>query len=81
MATRTRKKAEQPVQAEETPKVIRPNELAKELGVDGKRVRAFLRTEFTRPTDAKNTNWELSPEMVTAIKERFAPKSDEDKGE
>ena len=77
MATRTRKKAEQPVQAEETPKVIRPNELAKELGVDGKRIRAYLRTEFTRPGEAKNTNWDLTPEMVTAVKERFTPKTDE----
>ena len=77
MATKT--KATQPVEekTEETPKVIRPNELAKELGLkDGKRLRAFLRQEFTRPAEAKNSNWELTPDMIAAARERFAPKND-----
>jgi len=77
MATTRTKKAVQPAQEEETVKVIRPNELAEQLGIDGKRVRAFLRTEFARPADVKNTNWELTPEMVEAIKERFTPKTEE----
>ena len=76
MAT-PRKKTAQPVATQEAPKVVRPNELAKELGADPKRVRAFLRQEFTRSAEAKNTNWELTPEMVTAITERFAPSDDE----
>lgn len=58
-------------------KIIRPNDLAKELGVDPKRLRAYLRAEFTRPNDAKNTNWELTPEMVSKATERFTA-SDED---
>jgi len=73
MAT-TRKKVEQPAQ-EETTTVIRPNELAKELGLkDGKRVRAFLRQNFTRPDEAKNSNWELTQEQIDAVREKFAPK-------
>jgi phage antirepressor YoqD-like protein len=61
----------------EAPKVVRPNDLAKELGVDAKRLRAFLRSsKFARPSEQKNTNWELTPPMVEAVKEHFAPKEE-----
>lgn len=69
---------EETEEATEKPQVIRPNDLAKELGVDGKRIRAFLRaSEFARPSEQKNTNWELTPSMVEAIRDKFTP-SDED---
>ena len=74
MATKAPRKAAQPAK-EETKTVVRPNELAKELGLkDGKRVRAFLRTNFTRPDEAKNSNWELTQEQIDAVREKFAPK-------
>lgn len=71
-------------EAEETEEtqVIRPNDLAEELGVDGKRIRAYLRQEFTRDSDSKNTNWELTPEMAAKVRDRFTasdePESDEE---
>lgn len=66
------------IEEEETAQVLRPNDLAKELGVDGKRVRAFLRDTFPRPTDSKNTNWELTQEMADAVKARFTPSDDQE---
>lgn len=63
-------------QAEET-KVIRPNDLAKELDVDAKRIRAYLRTEFARESDSKNTNWELTPAMADKVRERFTASNED----
>lgn len=48
-----------------------PTELANELGVDPKRVRAYLRQEFTRDAEAKNTSWNLSDEVAQAVRTRF----------
>lgn len=56
--------------------VIRPGDLADELGVDAKRVRAFLRTEFTRPSEAKNSSWLLTPAQAEAVRARFTPTED-----
>lgn len=69
------------IEDEETTQVIRPNDLAKELGVDAKRVRTFLRSEFSRDPEAKNTNWELSPEMAAKVRDRFTASDDEDSDE
>ena len=65
-----------------TPKVYTPKELAAELEVDAKRIRAFLRsTEDTaRTLEAKNTSWQLTEAQADLVRERFAA-SDEDEGE
>lgn len=52
-----------------------PKALAEELQVDPKRLRAFLRTSFARPAEAKNTSWAVSDEAVKAAKAHFAPKA------
>ena len=70
-------KAKSQPKVEET-KIMRPNELAKQLDVDPKRLRAFLRQEFARSPDAKNTNWELSQEMIDKATEKFASSDDKD---
>jgi hypothetical protein len=67
-------------EVEEAPQGIRPNDLARELNVDGKRVRAYLRQEYPRPTDQKNTNWFLTDSQVAAVRARFTP-TDEDEVE
>jgi len=57
-----------------------PTELATELGVDPKRVRAWLRAEYTRDPEAKNTSWHLSEDVAEAVRVRFTKveeKSDE----
>jgi hypothetical protein len=51
-----------------------PKALAEELQVDPKRLRAFLRANFARPAEAKNTSWAIAPEAIEAAREKFAPK-------
>ncbi len=52
--------------------VITPKALAEELGIDPKRLRSFLRANFTRVAEAKNTSWGITPEAAKAAKEHFA---------
>lgn len=52
--------------------VTTPKALATELGVDPKRLRGFLRANFPRVAEAKNTSWSIGPEAVAAAKEHFA---------
>ena len=66
MATATKKAA---------PKLVRPEELAKELEVSGKQIRAFLRAEFPRAAKEKNTSWQLNAAQVKRVREHFAKKS------
>jgi len=50
---------------------IRPEELANELGVSGKLVRAYLRKTFVRSPEAKNTAWVLTSEQAKDVREHF----------
>jgi hypothetical protein len=68
MATKQKTQA---TEAKETPKVIRPEDLAKELNISGKQIRAFLRREFTRPLSEKRTSWLLTKEMADAVRDYF----------
>jgi hypothetical protein len=52
--------------------ITRPEELANALGISGKVVRAYLRSTFPRPANAKNTSWSLTPKMVAQTKAYFA---------
>jgi predicted site-specific integrase-resolvase len=45
-------------------KITRPEEVANALGISGKVVRAYLRSTFARPAEAKNTSWSLTPKQV-----------------
>lgn len=56
-------------------KTIRPEELATELGLSGKVVRAHLRRTFPRPVEAKGSTWVLSAEQAKATREHFAKKN------
>lgn len=51
-----------------------PKALAQELGIDPKRLRSFLRANFTRTAEAKNTTWALTPDAVIDARAHFAPK-------
>lgn len=71
-------------QVEDTPveeTAVRPADLAKELDVSAKALRGFLRREFPRSADAKNTSWTLTDEMVEKATAHFTPSEDEDEGE
>jgi len=69
--------------ATEKPTFTTPKQLAEELQVDAKRIRAFLRgTENTaRPIEAKNTSWQLDEETADLVRERFTPSDDTDSDE
>lgn len=64
---------------EETPaKAITPKMLAEELEVDAKRIRAYLRREFSRDSEAFRTSWNLTEAQANAVRGRFTPSEDED---
>jgi hypothetical protein len=58
-------------------KNLSPKELAAALEVDPKRLRAFLRANFTRTAEAKNTSWSIGPEAQAAAREHFAKSATE----
>lgn len=63
------------------PTFTTPKQLAEELGVDAKRIRAFLRGDEAtmRSIEAKNTSWQLDEAAAALVRERFTA-SDEDEG-
>lgn len=60
---------------------MRPKDLALELGINAKTLRGWLRKEYTRPQDKKNTSWVLADDVVEAAREHFAPEEDDDADE
>lgn len=54
-----------------------PKELAAKLGTDPKKLRAFLRANFSRPAEAKNTSWIVGEDAQKAAAEHFAKSSTE----
>jgi hypothetical protein len=67
-------------EAEET-KGIRAVDLATELGIDPKRLRGWLRKEFPRAAEDKNTSWLLTEEQVDAAWDRFGSNDEDDSEE
>lgn len=53
-------------------KALTPKALAEEIGIDAKVLRAYLRKEFPRPVEVKNTTWIVTPEVADAAREKFA---------
>lgn len=51
---------------------LTPKALAEEIGVDPKSLRGYLRKNFARPAEAKNTTWLIAPDAATAAREHFA---------
>jgi len=52
-------------------KTYTPKELAAEIGVDAKVLRAYLRKNHTRANEAKNTSWIIPPNVATVTKKAF----------
>ncbi|HKO21095.1 MAG TPA: MerR family transcriptional regulator [Candidatus Eisenbacteria bacterium] len=50
---------------------MKPEELARELGVSGKTLRQWLREEFPRPKGERGKHWDLADEQVAAARRRF----------
>ena len=49
-----------------------PKVLAQELGVSPKNLRAYLRKEFSRTPEAKNTAWTITQDAADAARVKFA---------
>lgn len=55
---------------------MRPNDLASELGISGKRVRDWLRSTYPRSPLEHGARWYLTTEQVAAVREGFMPGRD-----
>lgn len=53
-------------------KTYSATELAKELGISPKVLRAYLRKEHTRVATAKNTTWVIPTSVASAARKAFA---------
>lgn len=74
---KTKEKATEDVKV----KTFRPEDLATELEISGKQIRAFLRSEYPRKADEKNTSWVLTEAMANAVRERFSKSEESDEEE
>jgi predicted site-specific integrase-resolvase len=54
-----------------TTKTYRPSELATEIGIDPKVLRAYLRKNHTRAAEAKNTSWIIPEAVAKQAREAF----------
>jgi predicted site-specific integrase-resolvase len=52
-------------------KTYTPKELAAEIGIDPKILRAYLRKNHTRALEAKNTSWIIPATVAAAAKKAF----------
>lgn len=50
---------------------VTPADLARELGVEPKNVRDFLRREYGRLKERGETRWHLTPEQADAVRAHF----------
>lgn len=53
-------------------KTFTPKELADALGISPKVLRAWLRKEYPRTAEAKNTSWVITANVAAAAKKAFA---------
>jgi hypothetical protein len=53
-------------------KIYTAKALAEEIGCDPKSLRGYLRKNFTRVAEAKNTSWQITEDAATAAREHFA---------
>jgi predicted site-specific integrase-resolvase len=58
-----------------------PKELANEIGVDAKVLRAYLRKNHTRPSEAKNTSWIIPANVCVAARKAFEKNKATEKSE
>jgi hypothetical protein len=66
------------IMAKAETKTYTPKDLAEELEVDGKRIRSYLRSNFGRDAEDKNTSWVLTEAMAQSVRDHFEDSEDED---
>jgi len=50
---------------------LTPKQLADELGINPKNLRNYLRKNFTRVAEVKNTAWSITPDAANAARAHF----------
>lgn len=50
---------------------LTPKALAEEIGIDAKVLRSWLRKEYPRPVEAKNTSWIVPADVAELAHEHF----------
>lgn len=63
---------------EDEESVMTPKALATELEVSPKTLRSFLRREFPRSAQEKNTSWKLTEDQVAKAREHFSVEDDDE---
>lgn len=58
--------------------IVRPSELAEDLGVNPKAVRQYLRANFPRTAAEKNTSWQLNEDQIAAVISHFEADDEDD---
>jgi predicted transcriptional regulator len=58
------------------PVTITPKALAEELEVSPKALRAYLRSNFPRVAEAKNSAWQIDEEVAEAVREHYSESED-----
>lgn len=53
-------------------KTYTPKQLADELNIDPKKLRAYLRKEYPRTVEEKNTSWTIAESAAAAARKNFA---------
>jgi phage antirepressor YoqD-like protein len=66
---------------DEVDTAMTPKALAAELEINPKNLRAFLRQEFPRSNQEKNTSWRLTEAQIEAARARFGPDDGDDEVE
>ena len=52
-------------------RTYRPEQLAEQLGISGKVVRAYLRKTFTRAESAKGSTWVVTDDQAKIVRKHF----------
>lgn len=55
--------------------MMEPPDLARELGIDAKKLRSWLRRTYPRSLVDHNSRWALTPEQVAAARNQFSKRS------
>ena len=61
--------------ATKAPRTFTPSELAERLNVSPKNLRAYLRANFPRNAEAKNTSWTIDLDTAKAVQAHYAERA------
>ncbi|MGB3910245.1 MAG: hypothetical protein WBL06_07225 [Pseudolysinimonas sp.] len=51
---------------------VTPADLARELGIDAKRIRVFLRATYGKLNRSVESRWKLTPDQGASVRRHFA---------